>query len=239
MGRRLYPRMVSSNASVDFVDFPVRHVAVSPHLQRLRLVQALANGGGLDYAIGRLDAKANSSGFDAVREIFRYHATHEEEYRGLSSHARIALLTGPRPDVEEHRGWFRVLAEHHFLFDVLTVPAADEAALGRYEFVVVPGLEPVADGLARRLDAWVEGGGTLVVSGLSGLRDEEYEVRSEPPFECLGIEGVREIRPDLRGAYLGSTTTRASAASPIPTCCTWTGRTWTPSTARTCDASSV
>jgi Hypothetical glycosyl hydrolase 6/Beta-galactosidase trimerisation domain len=198
-----YPRMVSSNASVDFVDFPVRHVAVSPHLQRLRLVQALANGGGLDYyVIGRLDAKADSSGFDAVREIFRYHATHEEEYRGLSSHARIALLTGPRPDVEEHRGWFRVLAEHHFLFDVLTVPAADEAALGRYEFVVVPGLEPVADGLARRLDAWVEGGGTLVVSGLSGLRDEEYEVRSEPPFECLGIEGVREIRPDLRGAYL-------------------------------------
>jgi hypothetical protein len=168
----------------------------------LRLAQALANGGGLDYyVIGRLDAKADRSGFDAVREIFRYHATHEEEYRGLSSHARIALLTGPRPDVEEHRGWFRVLAEHHFLFDVLTVPAADEAALGRYEVVVVPGLEPVADELARRLDAWVEGGGTLVVSGLSGLRDEEYEVRSESPFECLGIERVREIRPDLRGAY--------------------------------------
>jgi hypothetical protein len=52
------PRMVSSNASVDFIDFPVRHVSVSPHLQRLRLAQALANGGGLDYyVIGRLDGK--------------------------------------------------------------------------------------------------------------------------------------------------------------------------------------
>ena len=47
-GRSL--RTVSSNASVDFVDYPVRHVAVSPERQRLRLAQALANGGGLDYS---------------------------------------------------------------------------------------------------------------------------------------------------------------------------------------------
>jgi hypothetical protein len=59
-----YPRMVSSNASVDFVDFAVRHVAVSPELQRRRLVQALANGGGLDYyIIGRLDQKVDRSAF--------------------------------------------------------------------------------------------------------------------------------------------------------------------------------
>jgi hypothetical protein len=55
---RSFPEMVSSNSSVDFIDYPVRHVAVSPHLQRLRLVQvprrppgglrraALARGGG-------------------------------------------------------------------------------------------------------------------------------------------------------------------------------------------------
>ncbi|HET9724486.1 MAG TPA: beta-galactosidase trimerization domain-containing protein, partial [Actinomycetota bacterium] len=196
-----YPRMVSSNASVDFIDFPVRHVAVSSHVQRLRLAQALANGGGLDYyVIGRLEDKADRSGFEGVREIFRFHAAHEEAYRDLRSCARIALLTGPRADVEEHRGWFRVLAEHHVLFDVLTVDAADEAALERYEAIVIPGLELIGDEVARRLDAWVERGGTLVVSGLAGLRDDEYEPRDTPPFACLGVERVREVRSDLRGA---------------------------------------
>ncbi|HSD48778.1 MAG TPA: alpha-amylase family protein [Actinomycetota bacterium] len=196
------PRMVSSNASVDFIDFPVRHVAVSPHLQRLRLAQALANGGGLDYyVIGRLEDKADRSGFEGVREIFRFQAAHEDAYRDLTSRARIALLTGSRPDIEEHRGWFRVLAEHHFLFDVLAVDAADDAALARYGAIVIPGLEPIAGELARRLDAWVERGGRLVVSGLAGFRDEEYEPRDTPPFVCLGLERVREVRPEQRGAY--------------------------------------
>ncbi|MGE5459562.1 MAG: beta-galactosidase trimerization domain-containing protein [Solirubrobacterales bacterium] len=196
-----YPRMVSSNASVDFIDFPVRHVAVSPHLQRLRLAQALANGGGLDYyVIGLLEDKADRSGFESVREIFRFHAAHDHEYRDLASRATVALLAGPRADVEEHRGWFRVLAEHHFLFDVLTVDAADDAALERYRAVIVPGLEPIGDEVARRLDAWVERGGTLVVSGLSGFRSDEYEPRSGPPFASLGVERVREVRPDMRGA---------------------------------------
>ena len=196
------PRMVSSNSSVEFVDFPVRHVAVSPHLQRLRLVQSLANGGGLDhYVVGRLDDHADRSSFEAVREIFRYHAAHEDVYRDLSSRAQIALLTGPHADVEEHRGWFRVLAEHHFLFDTLLLDAVDDSALRRYRAVVVPGLEPLGDEVARRLDAWVARGGTLVASGLTGFRDDEYEPRAEPPLTCLGIERVREVRADMRGAY--------------------------------------
>ncbi len=197
-----WPRMVSSSASVDFIDFPVRHVSVSPHLQRLRLAQALANGGGLDfYAIGPLEDKADRSGFEGVREIFRFHAAHEDTYRDLTSRSTVALLTGPRADLEEHRGWFRVLVEHHFLFDVITLEAADDTRLERYESVVVPGLEPIGNELARRLDRFVERGGTLVVSGLAGLRDEEYEPRPAPPFACLGIERVRGVRADTRGSY--------------------------------------
>ena len=50
-----YPEMVSSGTTVDFIDFPYRHVAVSPYQQALRLAQNLANGGALDYyLIGRL-----------------------------------------------------------------------------------------------------------------------------------------------------------------------------------------
>jgi hypothetical protein len=198
-----YPRMVSSNSSVDFVDFPVRHVAVSPDLQRRRLAQALANGGGLDYyVIGLLDEKADRSGFAAVRELFRFHAAHQDAYRALASRAATALLTGSRPDVDEQRGWFRVLVEHHFLFDVVEADALDESAIGRYAQVIVPGLEAIDDRLARVLQAFVERGGTLVASGLAGLRDGGYEPRPVPAPACLGVEQVLEVRPDMRGAYL-------------------------------------
>ena len=76
-----YPEMVSSNTTVDFIDFPARHVAVSPHQQALRLVQALANGGSLDfYLIGRLDNHEDRSGYAGIREIFGYHAANEDAY---------------------------------------------------------------------------------------------------------------------------------------------------------------
>ena len=70
-----YPEMVSSGTTVDFIDFPYRHVAVSPHQQALRLAQNLANGGALDYyLIGRLDNHEDRSGFEHVKEIYHYHA---------------------------------------------------------------------------------------------------------------------------------------------------------------------
>jgi Hypothetical glycosyl hydrolase 6/Beta-galactosidase trimerisation domain len=196
------PRTVSSNASVDFVDYPARHVAVSPERQRLRLAQSLANGGGLDYyVIGRLDRRHDRTGTVAVRELFGFHAAHEDEFRGLRSCARVALLTGAHGNADEFRGWFRVLAEYHFLFDVLLLDAATDERLARYDALVLPDHEPLSDEAATRLDRFVEGGGTLVSSGRSGWRDEELEPRDAPALDCLGVEGIREIR-DVRGAYL-------------------------------------
>jgi hypothetical protein len=196
------PRTISSNASVDFVDYAVRHVAVSPERQRLRLAQALANGGGLDsYVIGRLDRRHDRTGAPAVRELFGFHATHEDRYRDLRSCARVALLTGAHGNAGEFRGWFRVLAEHHFLFDVLLIDAATDERLARYDALLLPDHQPLSDDAAARLDRFVEGGGTLVSSGRSGWRDEELEPREVPALDCLGIEHFREIR-DARGAYL-------------------------------------
>ena len=196
------PCTVSSNASVDFVDYPVRHVAVSPARQRLRLAQALANGGGLDsYVIGRLDRRHDRTGTAAVRELFGFHAAHEDEYRDLRSCARVALLTGAHGNADEFRGWFRGLAECHFLFDVLLLDAATDERLARYDAMVLPDHEPLSDEAASRLDRFVEGGGTLVSSGRSGWRDEELEPRETPALDCLGIEHIREIR-DVRGGYL-------------------------------------
>jgi Hypothetical glycosyl hydrolase 6/Beta-galactosidase trimerisation domain len=197
-----YPNMVSSNSSVEFIDYPVRHVAVSPHLQQIRLVQGLANGGGPDYyVIGRLDDHADRSGFEAVRSIFRYHAEHQQDYTGLRSRADAALVTGPWADVEEFRGWFRILTEHHVLFDSPLIEAIANDVLERYRALVLPDQQALSDEQAGRIDDFVRRGGVLVATGRSGFRDHEFEPRDRPALECLGIERVRAVRPDMRGSY--------------------------------------
>ncbi len=187
--RGTFPEMVSSNTTVDFIDYPARHVAVSPAQQRLRLAQNLAAGGGLDYyLIGRLDNHADRSGFRAVKEMFHYHAAHEAEYIGLESAANVALIGGGGG---EFRGWFRVLVEGHWLFDVLRPHAAADVSWDRYDALVLPEAGEIDATLAERVVAFVAGGGALVATGPP----------AEPLATCLGIERILHVRQDARSAY--------------------------------------
>lgn len=197
-----YPGVVSSNTTVDFIDFPIRHVAVSPAQQELRLAQNLANGGALDYyIIGRLDNHADRSGFEPVKSMFRHHKKHEELYRDSVSAARIVLLADAGKNQDEYRGWFRFLAENHFPFDTLYLSKADRENLSRYALVILPGLEVVDDSAAGILDGYVAAGGNLVVSGLGGCRDAMHEMREAPALECLGLRKILKIRTDIEGTY--------------------------------------
>ncbi|HXF64235.1 MAG TPA: beta-galactosidase trimerization domain-containing protein [Caldilineaceae bacterium] len=197
-----YPAMVSSNTTVDFIDFPYRHVAVSPHQQSLRLVQSLANGGALDYyLIGRLDNHEDRSGYAGIREIFAYHAAHEADYGPRTSKATVAVLHGPHGNLGEFRGWFRILAEHHFLFDTLLEETALSLPWDKYRAIVLPDFQGISDALAARLDDFVAAGGALIASGRSGLRDEHWEPRAKPVLKSLGIAHLQYVRNNTRAAY--------------------------------------
>ena len=194
-----YPDMVCSNTTVDFIDYPYRHVAVSPHQQALRLAQNLANGGALDfYLIGRLDNHEDRSGFELIKRIYHYHAAHEEYYVNLRSKAEVALLNG---DAQEYRGWFRFLTEHHIPFDALNTDAALDLPWHRYRAMVVPNMSAMGDDLAAKINAFVEHGGTAIVVGQSGFRDGADDMREHPALHCTGIERVNRVREDMRSSY--------------------------------------
>ncbi|MCC5829859.1 MAG: beta-galactosidase trimerization domain-containing protein [Phycisphaeraceae bacterium] len=198
-----HPDMVSSNTTVDFIDFPYRHVTVSPHLQRLRLAASLANGGALDwYLIGRIDNHEDRTGFEPVREMFAYHARNQAHYRGVRSLARIALVRGRHGSSDEYRGWFRVLAEGHWLFDVVQAESEHLIDHKRYDLIILPDVRAISDELASKLDVFVRDGGRLIASGRPGWCDEDFEPRPEPALRCLGISRVREVRTDMRSSYL-------------------------------------
>ena len=176
-------------------------MTVSPHQQKLRLVEGLANGGGIDYyLIGRLDNHEDKSGYQGIKEVFHYHAAHEEDYRDLESRASILLLK-PAEGQSEYRGWFRFLIEGHHLFDVCLVGAALDISWDRYRTIVLPDARYLSDALAARLDSFAHLGGTLVASGLSGFYDNDFEKRPAPALKSLGIRAVDAIRDDMRGAY--------------------------------------
>ncbi len=201
-----HPEMVSSNTSVDFIDFPYRHVAVSPHEQALRLAQNLANGGALDYyLIGRLDNHADHTGFEAVREVFHFHAGNEKEYQGLVSQADIVLIKQYSHSHDEYRGWYRVLCEGHFLFDVMTLDAVQAVSLKKYKAVILPGIEVLEASFYQNLDQFTEEGGTLIVSGfppkIKSKNPESPDDTSDELLLCLGIRQIHTTLRNLRSPY--------------------------------------
>ena len=102
----------------------------------------------------------------------------------------------------EYRGWFRLLVENHVFFDVVREDAAPDVSWDRYTTVIVPGVDAMTDAVAARLDAFTEAGGTLIVTGQSGFRDENFSLREVPALQSLGIEDVLLVRDDMRSAYL-------------------------------------
>ncbi|MDF1515868.1 MAG: beta-galactosidase trimerization domain-containing protein, partial [Anaerolineae bacterium] len=178
-----FPDMVSSNTTVDFIDFPYRHVTVSPYQQSLRLAQNLANGGALDYyLIGRLDNHEDRSGYNGIQELFQFHAAHEAIYTANHSLADVLLIKA-HENVPEYRGWFRVLTEGHYLFDAVRLDAALDIDWLRYKLIVVPGITAISDDLADRLDAFAYNGGTVLATGQSGFSDMFFDRRAEPALQ--------------------------------------------------------
>ncbi|MFF8386342.1 beta-galactosidase [Streptomyces kanasensis] len=105
---------------------------------------------------------------------------------------------------EDHDARERADTAYEALYDRhLTVDfAAPEADLGGYPLVVVPALYLTTPAAGRNLRAYVEGGGTLVVSFFSGIVDEHDAVH-EGPYpgalrDVLGLT-VEEFSPLLPG----------------------------------------
>lgn len=198
--RGSYPGFRASTCDVDFIDFPVRHVAVSPAQQELRLAQSLANGAGLDYyIIGRLDNHEDKSGFERVKKMFKFHKDNEQYYCQPESIAYIALVCSDRKSAE-YRGWYRALTEGHFLFDVIITKRLSKVDLSKYSMLVLPDVRYISDETAQLVDSFAQNGGTIIYTGQTGFYDECYEKREFPALRSMGLDKFLIERSDCRSA---------------------------------------
>ena len=206
-----WPGTAASNTAVHFIDFPYRHVGVSPALTRARLAGDLIAGGWVDwYVIGTLEGQEDRLAFGDAREVFSFHAAHERWLTGTSPLSDAVLVkpaaSGDLGALAEYRGIFRILTEAHVLFDVIQDLALDrpDAAdrLAGYRAVIVPDARRLSDPAAAALDAYTEGGGRLLVTGLTGTLDAAGDPRPGLALRSLGVAASGESHPRRPGSYL-------------------------------------
>lgn len=183
-----------SNCVINAADLFYRFSAVPPALTKIRLYENIAAGSGLDFCIiGVFEGYPDRESVSAAKEVFRYHADHEDVYGQLSSLAKLAVLAPlSRRESQDYQGVFRALKELHIPFDCLldTRVAEEPALLGQYTTVLVPALGEV---LPEALETAVRYGKKLVLLGAGEM---------EPGLqESLGLRRMGEIAEN-RAAYM-------------------------------------
>ncbi|MDE3165540.1 MAG: beta-galactosidase, partial [Acidobacteriota bacterium] len=127
-----------------------------------------------------------------ARQIGEDFAKAGEALRGTAPESQVAILHDydSRWAIDFHRqtnrydqlevllGYYRPLRDLTQAVDIVD----PRAELGRYKLVAAPGLNVISGALAARLQAWVEGGGTLVLGPRSGMKDEfnALDTRRQP-----------------------------------------------------------
>lgn len=185
---------IISNCVINAADLFYRFSAVPPALTKIRLYENMAAGSGLDFCIiGVFEGYPDRESVAAAKEVFRYHADHEDVYRKLTSLAKLAVLAPlSRRESPDYQGVFRALKELHIPFDcLLDARAAEEPELlGQYTAVLVPALGEV---LPEALAAAERAGKKLILLGAGEM---------EPGLqERLGLVRKGEITEN-RAAYL-------------------------------------
>ncbi len=219
-----HPDKPLSNAAVHFIHYPQRHAGVSCNVTRRRLLQHMVRGQWIDfYCIGPLQRLEDRFSVDVVRDVFGFHARNEKYFRTIRPCADVALV---RTGTEEYRGLFEILSENHVTFDL--VDFGDNAFAG-FSALIVPDAGRLAAAACRRLDAWVQGGGLLLLTGaapkhlqaagISGpgktldcnpgtyirIRKEDRNVLGQPALEKLDLvylDGefvTYDLAPSARG----------------------------------------
>jgi len=141
---------------------------------------------------GRLD----DSTYKLIGQAYREVESKEPWCSGVVPVADIAVLSSESENPESHRdnhpdvGVGRILLEGHFLFTVLDRKMPFEP----YRLLILPDDIAVDAGLARKLRAYLKGGGKVLLTGTSGLKPDGTGFALD-----IGADwsGTSEYQPDF------------------------------------------
>jgi hypothetical protein len=186
-----------SNAAVHFYGYPARHSADARWLTQQRLFQNIMYGAGPDfYCIGRLDNLEDRTVLQNVKDVFRFHEKNERFLHHTQSGNEVLVLHDGQSD-KEYKGLFEILTENHILFDVMEHWCIDTDEIPReiesYKVIILPEIARLSLKQCEKLDAYVAGGGKLLVTGFTSTKDEKGTPLEHIRLNALGV--AKEYKP--------------------------------------------
>lgn len=164
--------------------------------------------------------KFNAKPFDkrwmpVVSDLYNWHHKNERYLRNTANLARIGMVMdtrGPailggnagRGEIEQHRlGFYDAMLEARLPFDEIDLSFLDAAHLARFRVIVLPNVAMLSDAQCELLRRFVHGGGRIVATHETSLRDETGAMRKD--FGLGDLFGCRfdgKIDERVQNSYL-------------------------------------
>jgi hypothetical protein len=160
-----------SNCSINAIDLQYRFTSVSKYETQIRLYENIAAGSGLDFCIiGQFDDYTDRGSFQSVKEIFQFHRDNEHYFGNLRPVSDVVLIkpNGMNKSASrEYLGVFKMLKEHHLMFEVVEQDAfqSDFEISNGVRAVIIPGLPTMEPDQIYVLAQLRESGIHLVATG--------------------------------------------------------------------------
>jgi hypothetical protein len=190
LARLNHPDKQLANAAVSFPHYPHRHASVSPNLTRKRLFGCMINDGWLDFTcIGPFNGQEDRIGLDQVEDVFHFHAENERWLTNTIGRADVGLVVDGMDKLDEVRGLIGMLSQAHVSYEFVSLAKSD---LAKLPALIVPVSGPLSADTMRKLDAYVNDGGRLLLTGGP----------LTPELKCLGLSAAGKTRSAEKGAYI-------------------------------------
>ncbi len=119
---------------------------------------------------------------------------------------------------EEYTGWCQILADAGYQYQPIIDRSGGDIDLSQYRVIIVPAGEALPKKMTERLQAFAAAGGTLIMTGASGMRDANgylYPQYTDAPL--LRPLGMRSLVPNGQPLYQKGKVIGAQDFSLVPT----------------------
>jgi hypothetical protein len=193
-----------SNLLQYFLAIGYRHIATSPNISRIWVLQNMLNGAPLDvYVIGTLVNQEDRRFIPIMEDIYRFHKTNEKLFANLQPVSKLALIRGSK---EEYMGMIKLLSEEHIMFDVLETEAVGSARAPRklqeYDALILGDVTDMDEEFISVIDNYVKNGGKILATGFTSTKDKIGALTNRIRLESLGVMPAYNLFQKTKSTYL-------------------------------------
>ncbi|RYF77107.1 MAG: hypothetical protein EOO39_04770 [Cytophagaceae bacterium] len=152
---------------------------------------------------------------EAVAGLYEGYHKNETYLRNTASMARVGVVYSEQTDRNyggkpwqqksgDHLdGIYHTLVESRIPFDMVNDRLLTPDDLGRFKLLILPNIASLSDAQCAQLQAFVDGGGSVVATFETSLYDEEGNPRTDFGLANLfGVSYAKQVEGPLRNSYL-------------------------------------